>query len=534
MENLRKALIDKAVRSASNTTNGVIYDLFKATGNGPALAEAGKALADKVPADVTVLVAPGLGAAGLAAAVALMSVRPLTIISVRDAKKARDTERLVEGPVPTEPANAMFIDDTITNGTTYLDTCATLATAAPHIKITCVGLLLDAWHPHGSRTIHASGTPVVSVFRRHDLNVTRDDVSMAAGGPRVPALAEMVLKTRVAECDVERYKSSVLMTETAIITADDTHVIRAHDYDGNLLWHWQSDNPRPKGIVQDFVLHPFGLVMGSYDGTIMQISIADGKVAWRTKLSQAIHGTPVVDNDGTIYVAVEEWDTIAKKPGGSIVKLAADGTVIARRRYSEDFAPCTCAVLEEAVVMAANDKVVQCFDKDIQVQRWTYTTEGMVRGAIGQFNGNVFFADEAGWAYSLHTDMGTCIWRRKLARAFNSAVPVFITSTVDDVQRQLVVLCDAGGFAHALDTGTGERVWLTRFRSRVGWRPTLLADGRLLFAGAEGDINIVNPATGVKEAQNRTERAFLQPGGTWAGKYGNITSNGTLIVWNLV
>lgn len=516
---IKKLLVSDGVRTFSKAGLGLHYDLFKVTSSNEALREAAVILAAKIPDDICVLVAPGLGAAGLAAAIALQVSRPMTVLTVRDPKKLREGERLIEGLAPTLKCDACFVDDTITFGATYRATVDALREHLPNITVRCCAILLDGWHA-ASRAIHASGVPVYSCLRRHDINLTRDCVSSTAAGPRVQVFNKLLLDVKVAPLDGTKHGSNPLLCPECIVTADATHTVRAHDYSGNLLWSWNSQYTRSKGIVQNLALQLNGtLLVAGYGGMVARLSL-DGTLLWETYVSHAVHSTPTVALDGDIYVACEEWDSKTQQPGGSLVCLSAKGVIKQKHRYSDAFAPARCTIFEDKIIVTANDKILRALVATTFYECWRLQLPGLVRGEIAQRNGVLYMATESGHVLAVDATTGDLIWSKRQSIGFYGSIPY--------LHEDNVIVCDVTLHAHAINIETGERVWITRFRSAVRQRPTRMTKDKWFFVGCDGDVNLVDVRTGAKLAQSRTNQAVLQPGDYLDGKLAILTATGNL------
>lgn len=524
MDTLKKSIVANAILLTGE--NGPLYDMFKATCLPVALQQAAKALEPQIPATVTVLVAPGLGAAALATAIALL--RPsLTVLTIRDPEKSRPDENLLLGLVPTRASTAAFVDDTIINGATFNKAVAMLAEKAPNVKIVCCALLLDAWIPAGSRLIRASGTPVYSALRRHDVGLTRDELSRTKCGPKVPALTKRMHSFKVAEpLDANMPKSNPILLHNRIITADDSHTVRSTTLDGELLWSWCPPPPHRKGVVQNLALQENGtLIVAGYGGMVARLG-ADGRELWATTVAYAIHSTPVIDKDETIFVACEEFDVVTKQAGGSIVHLSAAGQPLQKYRYSEAYAPARCLLHGRHVLVTANDSILRCLYKtDVERQVWQLTLPGNVRSEMLLVEDVIYLATESGHVMAVSSTSGEVVWQQRVARNFHGTVPMSYAGNV--------IVCDNNGYAQSLSLATGERQWIAKFRSQVRMRPTPINFECWLFAGRDGDVHAVNPATGVKSAQTRTRVKLLQPGSYNEGKYAYLDANGNVSIWEV-
>jgi hypothetical protein len=60
-----------------------------------------------------------------------------------------------------------------------------------------------------------------------------------------------------------------------------------------------------------------------------------------------------------------------------------------------------------------------------------------------------------------------------------------------------------------------------------------MSEDRWVFAGFDGDVHIVEPSSGKKLAQTRTDRRLYQPGSYHEGKYAVLTASGVVQVWEV-
>lgn len=526
MQKLKQLLIDDVVSVTGSNASGLVYNLFKATSNNEALREAAEAMLPKLPVGISVIVAPGLGAAAFAYALALLMPTPVQVLTVRDPAKSRVGETLLEGPIPTTPSDAVFVDDIIITGSTFKQTVETLAKYAPAVKVVCCACILDSWQPTGSRYIHASGTPVYSVLRRHDIGLTRDCSSSGRSGPRISALGERISVFKINGLNDTRPKSNPILLRDRVILADDTHTLRCMSLTGETIWQCQPGRAHPKGIVQNLQLQiDSTLLIGGYAGIVGRFNSATGACIWVKDVASSVHATPIVDDSTSeVYVVGEEFDPATRAPGGSITKLAPDGEKLQYRRFSNHFAPAQCTLVGSTVAVTANDGVLRCFDKDLTLpERWATSLPGLVRGSVLHVGDLLFMATESGHVLAINAVSGAIEWMRRAAKEFRTVMP--------QVCGALAIVCDTAGFVHGFNWATGERVWLARLRSTARQRPTVVGPRRWLFAGVGGDVNMLDPVTGEKLAQTRTGVKILQPGSVHNGSYALFGADGVVQIY---
>ncbi len=175
-------------------------------------------------------------------------------------------------------------------------------------------LLIDAWHPYGSRRIDASGVPVFSALRRHDVGLTRDSM-LKTSAPFDVSSPVWVRHGLISKPEFARKATPVIYQNSVIVALDDCSI---HSYDlttGDERWALEATNPRSKGCGNDLAVQPDGfMLVGLYDGTVTKIDATTGAVAWSRLLAMAIHSAPTVaqtvvyacGSDAMIHAAREQ------------------------------------------------------------------------------------------------------------------------------------------------------------------------------------------------------------------------------------
>lgn len=518
MENLRKVIISDTLNTEFRGPSYIAYDLFKATCNPRALKEAAQHLSSVFPADANCIISPGLGALALSSAISVALLdrgREVPVLVVRDPKKSRPEERLVQGVFPKDP-KGVFVDDTIVVGATLDKTLATVREIRPDFELAGIQVLLDSRHLHGSRKIIASGIPFSYCFTRQSLGITTDDSSISKGGVRIPALK--VSSTSVVslpELNFSKQTSVPAWTGDGFLLGDRNHKLVKADEKGVV---WQVEfKPGSKGICQDFLLVGSTVILGEYSGTISRVEISTGKVLWSHKISNAIHATPILDGE-TLYIVIEDFDLVEKKEIGAFVALDLDGNIKYRVNFSSSFAPATPGMSEGVLVVASNDCILRGFRGQDEI--WTVQLENKIWGKIEAKGGFVYCADNSGWVYKVNLQDGALIWKNKISKSFVLAVPTLFN--------EILILSDSNLYTHGINVNTGKRIWITKTRSQVAWRLTRYGEGRGILLGKDGDCSVIDLITGEKIAETRIpleqEEVIHQPGCIHQGALTFITS----------
>ena len=129
------------------------------------LRELGKMFAERIPANVTRIAGPELGAIALAAAASMASGKPFVI--VRNQKKGYGSGKLLEGKI--EPGETVvIIEDVLTTGGQVLEAVKSLESAGAKVA----GILGVLDRQEGARqNIESAGYKFEALFTTSDLGV---------------------------------------------------------------------------------------------------------------------------------------------------------------------------------------------------------------------------------------------------------------------------------------------------------------------------------------------------------------------------
>jgi orotate phosphoribosyltransferase len=129
------------------------------------LRELGKMFAERIPADVTRIAGPELGAIALAAAASMASGKPFVI--VRNQKKGYGSGKLLEGKIETGET-VVIIEDVLTTGGQVLEAVKSLESAGAKVA----GILGVLDRQEGARqNIESAGYKFEALFTTADLGI---------------------------------------------------------------------------------------------------------------------------------------------------------------------------------------------------------------------------------------------------------------------------------------------------------------------------------------------------------------------------
>lgn len=457
--------------------SGVVYQLHRTSLNALAVRAAATTLWSQIkPLNPHYLVAPGLGAAPIAAAIAQVALADgveLETLAVRDPAKSRKNERLVEGYLPAigEIVRCVFVDDTITSGTTYRAALQAVSQAGVAAQWVACAVLLDAWHPYGSRRISASGVPVFSALRRHDIGLTRDasdDPALRLPAPFNLAKPTWVRYGLVSKPEHTRKAVPVIWQDCLLLATDDCTL---HCFDlatGDERWQLASSHPRSKGCGNDLVVQSDGsLLLGLYDGSVSRVDARTGTLLWSRRLAMAIHSAPTLYN-GAVFVTTEDYR--AGKPAGRCVALDyATGNMLWQLSCG-GLCPTQTAVSCGRVAWASNDGQAHMAGIDgTQHRQWPLPSMARGRPAFVKLPNcqhGLVYACEAGQVICINAESGALAWQVHINSGSNHCTPQVIGNRIflTDASMHLVELCAA----------SGQLLAANRLRGQVPWRPSPL------------------------------------------------------------
>lgn len=457
------------------------------------------------------LIGPGFGAAPLLYAIAFAALEvdgvDLMIWMVRAERKQHRTKRWVEGP-PCDPSSrAVIVDDFLGKGSAIELVDQALEADRRVVSLRGLAVLLDYRQPEGALRIALSRFPVLSLFRRHDLGLTRDrtETSPHAQLGEAPPLTRSLLWWRF---DLEGHperpaRSSPLVADGAVFMVDGrSRVWRLAGDSGETVWCCKSLEQPVKGIVQRLQWVDGGLVFGCYDGTVTRLDGRTGDLLWRWRLDSHVHATPVVDlPNRRLFVNTEQGG--AGEPFGHLFCLDwSTGHVVWRHRHGF-WAPGTPVydTASDLVVATANDSSIVGISAADGRLRWRAETRGLVRGQPVIVGTRVVVATEDGALQSFDLECG----EPHLSRSYgHGAKQQFLYA--DDA-----VLCVLDGTGHltGIDATDFRVRWIQRLRSPGVWAPVPLGQ-HLVVLSEQGHLAVVDPVRGTKPWEGRIEGQYRQ------------------------
>ncbi len=156
-------------------------------------------------------------------------------------------------------------------------------------------------------------------------------------------------------------------------------------------------------------------------------------------------------------------------------------------------------VSDGLVLVPSWDGNLYAMDEYSGQRKWTFSTSGPIYSSPAVVNGVVYLASRDGQVYAINEQTGVQLWRT--SNAFNS--PSFpITSSLLVANGRIFFgswcfapRCSPVGYLEALDTSTGNILWLNATSTAVISTPSI-DNGKVIFGEDDGTVLAVNETTG--------------------------------------
>lgn len=485
------------------------------------------------PFEPEVLVGPGFGAPPLLysiAAAALEDGVALSILMVRDKRKDHNQKKWVEGFKQPAGTRAVIIDDFLDRGTAVPLVERALKADGHDLDVRAVATFYDTWAPLGSRQISTSRFPVVSLFKRHDIGLSRD--CFDARPPLMKGSYPEFLRERLwwrldlNEKLEQPLKCAPVIAAGAVFAADDRCRVWRHDaLTGAIEWRYDSNADAQKGIVQLLQYAEGSLVFGCYDGTVTRLDAASGMVVWRWRYGSHVHATPMLDLlRNRLFINTELWS--AESPYGHLYALDwSTGRTLWSYRHA--YWPPGSPVFDadtSAVIATCNDQTIVCIDADSGEHRWRAPSKGLVRGKPCVAQKCVYVATENGWLQCLEIESGNEKWAVRYGKGAMHHFPLVSGSSI--------LVLDGKWHLTAFDAASGAIRWLTRLRSPGNWCP--VACGQyLVVLSTDGHLAVLDPAKERKVWEGAIKGRYRQPPAVSDGVFAAASNNAGLLAYRI-
>lgn len=285
--------------------------------------------------------------------------------------------------------------------------------------------------------------------------------------------------------------------EGNVVVAGDTGEIHSFTSRGQLNWA-SATAPSAFGIHATPTVVGDTVFVGAYDGAMYAFDREDGSRKWRTRLGDAIGGSPAY-HDGTIYVCVEYTD-----PSGALYALDATTGKVTFEDERITHQPHSTPGIDPDVgtlSVGANDGYLYTWHWPEMEFAWKFDAGKEIKSPIATFDGAAFFGSWDDAVFRVDLESGEPDWRFDVEESVMSAPGI-------DTDEGVVYVGGHDENVYALDATTGEELW--RFETE-GWvvSSVVVARQRVLVGSSDGYLYALDKDDGTR---------------VWkAGNYGRIT-----------
>lgn len=482
-----------------------------------------------------VLIGPGLGATPLLYAIANCALDDgvaLQVLMVRDKRKTYNQKWWVEGNRSSaDGKTAVFIDDFMSTGSALPLVQEALRADKVKVDLRAVALFFDMWEPLGSRQISASAMPVVSLFTRHDVGLSRD--SFDAVPPLMKGCAPDFIRAEPSwwrfelnECDEYPTKCAPVICKDSVYVADEKSTLWCYDLrSGDVRWEMPSLAQPQKGVVQ-LLQHADGsLVYGCYDGTVTRLDANNGHIQWRWKIDSSIHATPSVDLAGNrVFINTEQW--CEGQPRGHLQCLDWRTGKVQWKHPHGWWPPGSTAYCAELSLVFApcNDQTFIAVHASTGAILWTAPTRGLVRGRPAVWQDRVLVATERGYLQCFDCMSGELMWTAKYGKG--------LWHQFLQVSGNCVLVLDGKWHLNAFDINTGALRWLGRLRSPGCWAPVQYGKYSVVLSH-QGHLAVFCTERKVKIWEGKIPGHYHQPPAIANGKLVAASTTSGLLAFDI-
>lgn len=511
---LRRQIVDQAL----HFTDQLVFDFRRMLTQARNVEMAGRLMWRLIkPLAPQVLIGPGFGASPLLFSTALAALSDgveLQVLMVRDKRKEHNQKKWVEGNrVAAYGKRAVMLDDFMKAGSALPLVREALKADGVKLELVALALFFDMWEPLGSRQIATSELPVLSLFSRHDIGLSRDchdavPPLMKGSSPDFLQASPRWWRMGLNKALAYPTKCAPVIAAGSVFVADENSTLWKHDLGtGDIQWSVPSLEAPQKGIVQRLQYSGGSLIYGCYDGSLTRLNAGTGEIEWRRKIDSSIHATPAIDEaGGQIFINTEQWN--GGKPCGHVQCLELDtGKLLWKHRH--DWWPPGSTVYCSATGLVAapcNDENLLALEVLTGQVKWRQKTEGLVRGQplVRSVDGNsrLYVATERGRLHCFDMATGNLIWTRRYGQGLWHQFLV--------ADEKSVFVMDGKWHFTAFDLESGAIRWLSRLRSPGCWQP-VWCGSYLAVLSRQGHLAVLDPVRELKVWEGQIPGTYHQP-----------------------
>jgi eukaryotic-like serine/threonine-protein kinase len=241
-----------------------------------------------------------------------------------------------------------------------------------------------------------------------------------------------------------------------------------------IIWSVQTgDEVRGSALTENGRVY-----IGSYDGYLYALTIADGSIIWRFRSQRGVTTRPIVVEDTVIFGSEDQHIYGLRESNGRMIWSYR--AVMAVRS--------SAAAFGDAVIIGSDDSYCYCIDAEQGNLLWRQRAWGPVRSSPVIYQGSILVGSDDGAVYRLNAADGRVVWRSHLGRQVMSS---------PSAESGVVVVGSVDGVVYGLDFETGSRKWASQTQRPVLASPRIL--GNTVFIGStDGAVYALNVEDGTE------------------------------------
>ncbi|UCC77653.1 MAG: PQQ-binding-like beta-propeller repeat protein [Anaerolineales bacterium] len=296
--------------------------------------------------------------------------------------------------------------------------------------------------------------------------------------PLRAAPSPVVWRRTVSQSGDMLWRSQPAASIGLVILGEDTGVRAFRGTDGHTVW----EHREPARWLGTPLMLEDRVIVTSWEGTVLALSLADGRPLWRASQACAIPPSPPALADGCVVVGGMKRDGIWD---GSLTCFDLDsGNTRWSYRYDHPYFSTPLHV--EGRLWASCGDVVRCLEAASGEEIWSYRPEHFsLYGRMVLARGQLYAPDIDGWTYVLDPETGTLLCRQLLPRG---------TGFATDGQT-IYAACGMRGLRAYNPVSFVEQWQLHRQGTYFAGYPTLRS-GDLIVASSDGNVYLVDQLSG--------------------------------------
>ncbi|MBS3132272.1 PQQ-binding-like beta-propeller repeat protein [Candidatus Woesearchaeota archaeon] len=381
----------------------------------------------------------------------------------------------IEGNIKNN-SKVVIVDDVLSGGKFAIRTIQ--AVEAMGCKVEAVICLIN-YEIDDNKYLLEQGYNVESIFMQSELGLSGNS------RPKHPGLYRLKWKLRgINATDYSAPKSTPFVNKNGIYIGSDQSKIMAVDFDGKVKWEFRTDF-HEHGVHSSPIVVKGKVICPGYDGNLYSLDETDGRLIWKSRLSDFIGGSPAYDPElDRIYIELEH-----AYRRGALACVDFETGELLWEFTTPEYTPGIPIIFQDKVIFGCNDHCLYCLDKHDGKMLWKFRAYGELKNgkSVDAETGFAYATSFDGHVYCIDVGTGKLNWKRKLGYKLHSRPLLW---------KDRVIVSSISNQMTAMDKKSGKVLWYFTTRDSVTSSP--FEHGGIVYAGS-ADRNIY--AIGAKSGE---------------------------------